>query len=142
MPKIKRANPVCLRVYANQELADALKAQAGRRGFSVTELARRLLAQGVSRDAANDGTATIEAVVRRVIRKELAATHDMAFRAAFHTIVCNSMIRTFWINKRETWPLPATEATALEGEIRKDTAMQLRKKFELSAQPDDDDDEG
>ena len=122
-------------------MEDTLKTLASRHNLSVNELARRLLKQGVSRDAAHDATATIEAMVRRVVRKEIATTHDLAFRAAFNAIAATSMVRAIWLNPASTWPLSASEADSLWGEIRKDTADMLRKEFKLPLPDDNGEDE-
>jgi hypothetical protein len=142
MPKTTKTNPVPMHLAVSQELEDSLKALATRKKLSVAELSRRLLTQGISRDAANDATATIEAMVRRVVRKELAATHDLAFRAAYNAICAASMVRAIWLSPANAWPLSQTEADALEGEIRQHTAKVLRKTFELPTPDEDDEDQG
>ncbi len=130
MPKITRKNPVCLHIYVSKELEDSLKALAARHNLPVTELTRRLINQGISRDAAHDATAAIESMVRRVIRRELKTVHDLAFRSAFNSLVANNMVRAIWMNTPSTWPLSSEAANALEGEIRGDVARMMRRKFE------------
>jgi len=136
LSKPTRSYPTLLQTRITQDMADALNAAAARHGLSVNEQARRLLAQGISRDAAHDATAAIEEIVRRVVRREIATTHDLAFRASFYAIAATSMVRSLWLNESSTWPLSVSDADSLWAEIRKDTANILRQKFDLP--PDDD----
>ena len=71
-----------IKVYADENLREHLRREALRRKVSEAELARMFLARGLGIARANDEQATIEGVLRKVIRDELRPTRHYAYLAA------------------------------------------------------------
>lgn len=126
MSKISKTYPINLQVRVSQEIADSVKALASRRGLPVAELTRRLIKQGISRDAARDAVASVENAVRRVIREELKTEHDLNYKAAFSAAMTVALIREFG---------NAEDMNAVEAAARQYAAATLRRHAVNLAEP-------
>ncbi len=140
MPRTTKRYPVACHLALDAETTDTLRSLAARRGETLAEVARRLLRRGLDLEAASDGKAAVEAIVRRVLRQELQQTRDLAFRGAFEAAVNQLVLKALFQAVRKEVPVSLADIEHGIGEARAAVAQMFRHRIdipdELSADPD------
>lgn len=100
--------PAELRVNIDEDLDLALMALAAKRKESKADVVRRLLREGIGKEAAADGLDTISLFLRKIIRNELKPVEERMAKLTAKTAIAagTSMYLNYFVIKEAPLELP------------------------------------